>query len=176
MQSCLTSGSLSKFSLLIIYCTLNALGFASKCPTLHRHRPTKPFHLLHRESLLVYVNLISSTLISFDEQLQNDRNSSPFTFGALRTAWDSISNKHLPGYPVTCTPYSHHHPYPSNEPSSESWDCSSYPNPPGHSNYLDYWDRSVERAANGSRPVHSTHSNQSVHHTHSNLPIYSKHS
>lgn len=98
MQSCLTSGSLSKFSLLIIYCTLNALGFASKCPTLHCHQPTKPFHLLHRESLLVYVNLISSTLISFDEQLQNDRNSSPFTFGALRTAWDSISNKHLTGY------------------------------------------------------------------------------
>ena len=98
MRSCLTLGSLSKFSLLVIYCTLNILGFASKCPTLHRHQPTEPFHLLHRESLLVYVNLISSTLISFDKQLQNNRNSSPFTFGALRTAWDSISNKRLPGY------------------------------------------------------------------------------
>ena len=98
MRSCLTSGSLSNFSLLIIYRTFDALGFASKCPTLHCHRPTEPFHLLHRELLLVYVNLISSTLISFDEQLQNDRNSSPFTFRALRTAWDSISNKRLPGY------------------------------------------------------------------------------
>ena len=98
MPSCLTLSSLPNSPCSLAIDPFTLLVLSSKCPTLQHHWPTEPFHLPHRELLLVYVYLISPALISFDKQLQNDRNGSPFVLGALKTAWDSISNKQLPGY------------------------------------------------------------------------------
>ena len=98
MPLCLTLSSLPNSPCSLAIDPFTLLVLSSKCLTLQHHWPTEPFHLPHREPLLVYVYLISPALISFDKQLQNDWNSSPFVLEALKTAWDSISNKQLPDY------------------------------------------------------------------------------